>query len=357
MSLLYPDLGNVCSAPGCGAYDLLPSKCALCAAVCCKDHVAPDQHRCESLARADALCLRCGDTVRVSKSGEVLADLEAHRLSGSCRAAEAGSTPAAAAACSMPGCGAADAVSIMCDGCLRAYCIAHRHDDRHNCPQAAVALLPAQQLGARMTEAEAALPFSRWRYANKAATLDAQGVPQELRVGLRVFFPAATLARPRYLCVNRRWTVGKVLDAACAAAGVANRNNCSAAGDGRLALHLLWGACPRLPMAETIESLIESRPGFKMGAGVMVSGEEDGVPTGVVLAVPRWIVSLHLQTMAGGEGGLQEAVVRKSWLQRMDEGPSATATAVAFLKKVPPGQAFLALYVLVLLFVGWMDFV
>ncbi|KAJ9458915.1 hypothetical protein DIPPA_15380 [Diplonema papillatum] len=49
MLLLFPDLGDVCTAPMCGKYDLLPFTCKFCKGATCSAH-----QQCEGHASPDA---------------------------------------------------------------------------------------------------------------------------------------------------------------------------------------------------------------------------------------------------------------------------------------------------------------
>ena len=105
-------------------------------------------------------------------------------------------------------------------------------------------------------------------------------------------------------------------------------------------------------MVSTIGELMEQRTGFRGGCGVYVTAENT-VPYGVVFSLPRWVVSLQLQSLAGK--GLQAQVTKKTWLERMDEGPSVFTKALRAVKTVPIEQAAIAGYIMMLCAIGWFD--
>eukprot|EP01064_Diplonema_japonicum_P034865 TRINITY_DN7362_c0_g1_i1.p1 TRINITY_DN7362_c0_g1~~TRINITY_DN7362_c0_g1_i1.p1 ORF type:complete len:337 (+),score=31.21 TRINITY_DN7362_c0_g1_i1:31-1041(+) len=335
MSLLYPDLGEVCLAPGCGEYDLLASQCKYCSAVTCSSHMAPEAHRCRGL-KDTGTCAKCRERFSLSEFHE-------------CKEV----TIVETTQCMVEGCTAHDAVSVLCEDCGRKHCVSHRHPQDHPCVNIDVSGNTKSSESNELSPTEAVQPFYTWRYANDLTKLDTNNISIESRVGLRVHYTVGLLARPRYVVVNKRWTVGKVLDFACKAGQVTNSNNMSLETDKKLRLFLLWGTCPELPLSSSVGSLISDFFGFRMGAGVMVHCGPS-LPREVVYSVPRWIMSLKLKDIT--QQGLQSKAQEGSWLDKLDEGPSLLKTVYDRWRNTSTPVFVYVCYILFLLFIGWADF-
>eukprot|EP00659_Diplonema_papillatum_P003744 gene3744-5831_t len=216
MLLLFPDLGDVCTAPMCGKYDLLPFTCKFCKGATCSAHQQCEGH---------------------------------------------------AASCDARGChlGLPAYLHAKCEACARTFCVKHRFPEDHGCPSIAGRPASTAQLPPSLTAAEAALPYYLWKPANAPDKIDVSKVADpEKRVGLRVYFSQCYRARPLYLCVSRDWPVGKVLDLACAAGSVPNKNNL-AVDEPRLSLFLLWGSCPPMPPSARVGDLLARMKAFRPG--------------------------------------------------------------------------------------------
>eukprot|EP01062_Namystynia_karyoxenos_P048812 TRINITY_DN37296_c0_g1_i2.p2 TRINITY_DN37296_c0_g1~~TRINITY_DN37296_c0_g1_i2.p2 ORF type:complete len:420 (+),score=122.12 TRINITY_DN37296_c0_g1_i2:101-1261(+) len=383
MSLLYPDLGAVCSVAHCRCHDLLPATCASCGLPYCAEHLPREEHSC-SHADSDSRCVLCGDPLGGAGSAEEAAAAHAAR----CRMRGGG--PSRRAGCDKPGCGAKELVLVACRACGGSYCVPHRLPEDHACASVREPRMqPRQAPPGVLPAAEAGRPLWHWAFANTPETDDGDtGLPQQSRFGLRVFFAPELRLRPRYMFFNSAWKVGRAVDHICRVAGVPNRNN--QADSEPLRLFLLMRGCPELPAAATLGELAGQGPGapaegMRSGSGVMLRAAAS-LPPRIVGEVPRWLVELRRQGAPGGgslwpsgllrRGGAPAAARRQqlwdggaapaapaagpggaapaeeaSWIDRVDDRPGAALRRRA----PPPGLVLAALWLAGLFLLGWLD--
>lgn len=100
-------IGQHCSLPSCNLLDFLPIKCELCGLVFCKEHYSVTAHKCEKYQEQ-------AEAPHVSRPFESFA-------------------------CSLEGCSARERVQVTCEFCRRDFCMRHRLQVDHKCPQLATA--------------------------------------------------------------------------------------------------------------------------------------------------------------------------------------------------------------------------
>ena len=288
MSLLYPDMGDTCTAPMCGEFDWLSSKCKFCGDVTCGAHISPESHNCRVLQSTK--CLRCGEVIAISGSQQLDEALPQHLKE--CKAVSA-PIPTNEACC-RKGCKKRELISIKCAYCNKNHCISHRLPTDHGC-QPETLTMSETKSGFDMTAEEASNPFYFWTYSNSSDLMNFRKVTEDLRVGLRVFFSPEMLTRPMYFCANKNWPVGKILDLACAEMGIQNSNNEWGKDQEKLGVFLLSGKCEGLPLSVQLKNVSVS--GFRTGAAIMIH-RGSALPSQVINEVPRWYHFMRFRTQA-----------------------------------------------------------
>eukprot|EP01060_Flectonema_neradi_P041162 TRINITY_DN9667_c0_g1_i2.p1 TRINITY_DN9667_c0_g1~~TRINITY_DN9667_c0_g1_i2.p1 ORF type:complete len:358 (+),score=52.73 TRINITY_DN9667_c0_g1_i2:43-1074(+) len=338
MSLLYPDLGDTCTAPKCGKFDWLSSKCRLCGDVTCGDHISPESHNCRVLQ--DTKCLRCGEVIEISENNEIDEALPKHLEV--CKAGPTATIPTNKL-CSKKGCSKRELIAITCPYCDRNHCITHRLPTDHGCQPESLAPT-SSQTGTHMSEQEAKKPFYLWAYSNTTDNMGTRNIPEDQRLGLRVFFAPDLCVRPMYLCASKNWPVGKVLDLACSETGIRNTNNVVGGDDEKLGVFLLSGKCEGLPLSKRLSDL--SVAGFQTGSAIMIQ-RGTSLPYRIVNDVPRWYHFLRFRTKA------IDTSSPTSFFDRLDIESNSVVRKVSdeFLK-IPLELRICGLYAIFLLFLG-----
>ncbi|XP_043849287.1 AN1-type zinc finger protein 2B [Dromiciops gliroides] len=127
--------------------DFLPLKCDACSGIFCADHVAYDQHHCDSAYKKDVqvpVCPLCNVPVPVAR-GESPDRAVGEHIDRDCR-----SDPAQRKRkiftnkCTRPGCRQREMMELTCERCGRNFCLKHRHPLDHECPGKR---LPSSQTG------------------------------------------------------------------------------------------------------------------------------------------------------------------------------------------------------------------
>jgi predicted nucleic acid binding AN1-type Zn finger protein len=253
-------LGEHCSFPECHQLDFLPFKCKFCSQVFCLEHRTAQNHHCPSfVAEQNVLpnCPLCGELVELKSGEDVNAKVDAH-IRSNCQAGKAMREARDSKRCASAGCRNPDRLDIVaCGQCGARVCLRHRFPSDHACKGAAAAAaggkerFPAgkqlleslrqkreaaaaaadKRLGAGGPAAAAAkAPAAPGGEAALRLKVESQGGTEKTRHFYDVRLGAGVQAAPRgkaavQAWIDRAWTVGRVLDAACAALGIANRNN------------------------------------------------------------------------------------------------------------------------------------
>jgi len=132
-------IGKVCSFPGCGENDFLPSKCGTCGKTFCHNHALAQRHQC---VRHDAVvphCPLCGAVVPLYSPDEPVDQaVDAHIRRG---CAPPRKDPALTFPCELDGCTKREPTKSLltrCEGCGRQHCLEHRHPSDHRCGMSTV---------------------------------------------------------------------------------------------------------------------------------------------------------------------------------------------------------------------------
>ena len=99
-------IGKHCSLPTCNQLDFLPVKCDLCEKTFCKDHYSISSHNCEKFTP-----------------------------NPSSEDAPISSKPFVSYQCSLEPCSNRERVQVTCEFCLKDFCMKHRLQVDHKCPQ------------------------------------------------------------------------------------------------------------------------------------------------------------------------------------------------------------------------------
>eukprot|EP01119_Soliformovum_irregulare_P012583 TRINITY_DN3272_c0_g1_i2.p1 TRINITY_DN3272_c0_g1~~TRINITY_DN3272_c0_g1_i2.p1 ORF type:complete len:225 (-),score=48.79 TRINITY_DN3272_c0_g1_i2:258-932(-) len=149
--------------------------------------------------------------------------------------------------CSYARCKNAELVPIICPGCRVNFCVAHRHQQDHNCPGlqkddgsktsnqykkpkgffADLKEKAQLRLDDLMRKQAQVNPTAKKVMLMKIKT-KAQGnanIPTEKRYYLEVIYPLDTNIAPKQMFFNSSWTIGKVLDVVADAGKIENNNN------------------------------------------------------------------------------------------------------------------------------------
>nr|XP_006634473.1 PREDICTED: AN1-type zinc finger protein 1 [Lepisosteus oculatus] len=229
------DIGLHCRIETCNQKDFLPFVCDGCSGVFCLEHRSRESHCCSELAlRKEPV-----------KSGISL------------------SYP-----CTFQDCDKKELLPVVCPHCQKHFCLAHRHQDDHECEKLEPLkprMAATQQLVKEIVESKKGAPASKGRRgAKNSATaakvalmklkLHAAGdksLPQSERTYFQVYLPQGVKDRSLPMFFSSAWTVGKVVDVAASLANLKNNNNILTAKKLRLC-HPLSGEA--LKMDQTLDS-------------------------------------------------------------------------------------------------------
>uniref|UniRef100_A0A4W5NKS0 Zinc finger, AN1-type domain 1 n=1 Tax=Hucho hucho TaxID=62062 RepID=A0A4W5NKS0_9TELE len=203
------DIGKHCNIKSCHQTDFLPFICDACRGVFCLEHRSRDLHACP--------------VVDVKKEVQI---------SGGCTRYP----------CTFEDCKGKELLPVICPHCRKHFCLAHRHQDDHNCEKLETPkprMAATQELVQKIVESKKALPPRKVRKGVKNAATAAKvalmklklhaagdkGLPQTERTYFNVFLPkeGKDSSLPMFFC--SKWSVGKVVDYAASLASLKNNNN------------------------------------------------------------------------------------------------------------------------------------
>ncbi|XP_056869647.1 AN1-type zinc finger protein 1 [Takifugu flavidus] len=211
------DIGSHCQVKSCNQKDFLPFVCDCCSGVFCFEHRTRDSHSCSE------------EPVKRTTQKE----------------AGTRSYP-----CSFKDCKGKELLPVICPHCEQHFCLAHRHQDDHQCDKLEVQkprMVATQELVQKIIESKDGTKSKGRKGAKNSATaakvalmklkLHAagdKGLPQTERTYFQVYLPKESKdsSKPMFFC--SKWSVGKVVDYAASLASLKNNNNVQAAKKLRL---------------------------------------------------------------------------------------------------------------------------
>ncbi|RXN01084.1 Inositol monophosphatase 1 [Acipenser ruthenus] len=144
--------------------------------------------------------------------------------------------------CTYHGCNGKELLPVVCTHCEKHFCLAHRHQDAHECEKLEVPkprMAATQQLVKEIVESKKSAP--------------ARGRRGTERTYFQVFLPKGGTEKSKPIFFCSKWSVGKVVDYAASLANLKNNNNILTAKKLRLC-HPLSGEA--LQMDSTLESWV-----------------------------------------------------------------------------------------------------
>ncbi|CAG9859135.1 unnamed protein product [Phyllotreta striolata] len=132
-----PHLGQHCSKPDCRKLDFLPVKCQACGCLFCPAHFDYSSHDCPEVYKLNnrvPVCPLCEQPVPI-KQGELPDYVVGLHIDNDCQ-----SDPARKRRkiftnkCHFDRCKTKEIVPVICQQCLRNYCLKHRLPADHRCP-------------------------------------------------------------------------------------------------------------------------------------------------------------------------------------------------------------------------------
>ncbi|XP_022344600.2 AN1-type zinc finger protein 1-like [Crassostrea virginica] len=245
------NLGKHCSLDGCKQIDFLPFTCTSCQKVFCLDHKFPDDHSCTEFA---------SDSPHVEYTGTK------------------------GYSCSFTECSARELMPVVCDKCLKNFCLRHRHQNDHKCEKLEEKITPTktaehvqQILASKKLDVNPKKP--RGKKSSKTAAkvalmkmkLHAVGdtkIPDFDRVYLQVVLPGGAVSKgtTKPLFFSKTWSVGRVIDAVADRAGISNTNNTGSSQ--KLRLFSMDSGC-LLPIDQTVDALLQNETFFNGGTVIL----------------------------------------------------------------------------------------
>ncbi|CAL4162091.1 unnamed protein product, partial [Meganyctiphanes norvegica] len=204
-------IGQHCGVSLCHQLDFLPFKCKFCNMILCKDHRLPQYHGCTG--DFDKFLKEKPDSVTYSY------------------------------ACQHGGCNGGELTPVICSGCKKNFCLAHRHQVDHKCTAYNEPTNPLAEAAQKMETITSKMSTSvsskgQGRKNDKLAAKvqlmklkqksdGTSGLPQEERLYFLVMLPTVlqNKAKTHSVYVSHYWTVGRAVDAIADLAKVPNRNN------------------------------------------------------------------------------------------------------------------------------------
>lgn len=204
-----PDLGKQCNVSTCQQLDFLPIECQFCNRSFCKEHFPPDYHGCTGEYNKVV-------TEVVGQGGTL------HH-------------------CQLPECKEGELVPVICPGCSKKFCLRHRHQVDHHCPEYKPPVNPMAEAAEKIQKiterlGSGASSKGQGRKSDKLAakvqlmklkqkSSGQQSLPQEERIYLMILLPKSHSATSQPVFVSHHWTIGKAIDTIATIAKVPNRNN------------------------------------------------------------------------------------------------------------------------------------
>ncbi|KAK6490334.1 AN1-type zinc finger protein 1-like [Huso huso] len=234
------DIGRHCVVEDCKQKDFLPFICDGCSEVFCVEHRRRDSHSCSEVC-VKKETVKCGGNTCTSYP------------------------------CTYHGCNGKELLPVVCSHCEKHFCLAHRHQNDHECEKLEVPkprMAATQQLVKEIVESKKSAPARGRRGARNSETaakvalmklkLHAVGdksLPQTERTYFQVFLPKGGTEKSKPIFFCSKWSVGKVVDYAASLASLKNNNNILTAKKLRLC-HRLSGEA--LQMDSTLESWVSN---------------------------------------------------------------------------------------------------
>ncbi|XP_029001562.1 AN1-type zinc finger protein 1 isoform X2 [Betta splendens] len=211
------DIGKHCQIESCNIKDFLPFVCDSCSGVFCLSHRSREAHSClEDPVKRESSCSGCSTSYP----------------------------------CSFEECKGKELLPVICPHCEKHFCLAHRHQDDHNCERLEVPkprMAATKELVQKIVDSKDRSKTKGRRGAKNSATaakvalmklklhaVGDKGLPQTERTYFQVYLPkeSKNSSQPMFFC--SKWTVGKVVDFAASQASLKNNNNVSTAKKLRL---------------------------------------------------------------------------------------------------------------------------
>ncbi|KAI8335185.1 hypothetical protein BC941DRAFT_431495 [Chlamydoabsidia padenii] len=279
-----PHVGGHCTLSTCHSLDFLPIHCPFCKQTFCGDHRLPLDHHCTAWKTRDKQVEQCPQCQQlVYKNDTAPEETVAQHISSDCQLYlyPPVSPKVVVIQCAIDHCQELNPRigPAHCRACDRDFCLKHRYQVKHQCPELDVDVKESRRLAAKekLAKTFTSPPSSTGNTAKKPKKVNlkvelmkikakAKGltaVPMESRLYLRINFPNDSIfsgqQQPMYLDKFNR--VGKTLDMLADYGHVKNENHLlSADHDQRLGLYLMDqnGNTRLLDMSTTLENAVES---------------------------------------------------------------------------------------------------
>lgn len=301
-------IGARCALPTCRKLDYLPVRCSHCSQTFCDEHQVTSSHDCKA-QRSSLPSSRCPSCGRDISGGAEGLSKHVERCSARIRRDPL---------CAKKGCSVRDPAAVVCPRCSKAYCIAHRLQEDHDClptlnnplsgGRRPVGKTSATQqtgkagssVGAGKTTARPKLV--RTDHVNTINTPDGGArVQDEDRIVLSVYFPAGSNIAPRYMVLSRRHSAGKILDEVMSRVSELRKPE----GGGRYYLYAVKEGFAGVNLLPHIVPLRELPPDvLKAGDSLVIETTNAGLPM-------VWSTVLKKQVSPG----LFSAAKRKQWFR------------------------------------------
>ncbi|KAF9899782.1 zinc finger, AN1-type domain [Lobosporangium transversale] len=152
-----PSIGKHCSDLNCAQLDFLPFTCQYCKQIFCQDHWKLETHTCPNKDAATQqdqrvpICPLCDKPVPIKKGEDPNVRMEQHISAGCPEPATTTSKPIYTNSCNAKGCKNRSAIPIICQKCRRNFCLKHRLEDDHACPNLRQPQEPQMQQSSKKT--------------------------------------------------------------------------------------------------------------------------------------------------------------------------------------------------------------
>lgn len=175
--------------------------------------------------------------------------------------------------CDLEGCKDGELAPVICPGCSKNFCLAHRHQVDHGCTAYEAPVNPMAEAAAKMQRITERLDSTdakkgQGRKSDKLAakvqlmklkqkSLGQGDLPQEERFYLLAFLPKCISVPTQAVFVSHHWTIGKTIDTIAGLSKVPNRNNIT--GVDKLVLFRLSDGSRLGSNDSTLKSLIDDQ--------------------------------------------------------------------------------------------------
>ncbi|XP_076064828.1 AN1-type zinc finger protein 1-like [Oratosquilla oratoria] len=210
-----PELGKNCNVQHCSQLDFLPIVCAVCQGTFCKEHFQCEAHSCPGI-----------QSTSIDKSPG-----KTHYRH----------------ICEMPDCKDGELVPVVCSGCQKNFCCAHRHQSDHLCPALSApdnsSLKEASAKVQNISEVLKARGTSSKSYGHKSDKTTAKvqlmklklkaigdkGLPVEERIYFLILLPKGHKTKSQAVFVSNQWSLGRCVDCIAELCKVPNKNHITGA--------------------------------------------------------------------------------------------------------------------------------